>query len=270
MGEDVRKQAKGILEAELPEGVRYASDNGKRYEELTGYSHATLKANWAKGGQLTACMGYVAHYCSRMGITPNLGRFDLETYLPTIQKEYSWVRSMPGRRPQYGDILLHQGVHIDVSMGFDSNNPDILIRGAAGQGSVGTHDVVCRVRGTAAYNAGKLKGWVDIERYLGAIAAPLPAPWLTGWWKVWDGNTYYYYFGNGGFVQYTKTAPGSALPPTRPVGQGDYTLTSGTLVITWNPVGGSATVETFRNAVAGAQQMNGTSSRYSPLVATRI
>src|SRR5438477_6146437 len=121
MGEEFRAMAKGILEAELPAGIRYASDSGKRYEQLTGYSHATLKANWATGGKLTACMGYVAHYCGMMGITPNLGRFDLDTHLPAIQKEHTWVRSTQARRPKYGDILLHQGIHIDVSMGFDGN-----------------------------------------------------------------------------------------------------------------------------------------------------
>jgi hypothetical protein len=266
MGEDFRAKAKGILETELPAGIRYASDSGKRYEELTGYSHATLKANWATGGKLTACMGYVAHYCGRMGITPNLGRFDLDTYLPAIQKEHTWVRSISGRPPKYGDILLHQGIHIDVCMGFDGN---ILIRGAAGQGIVGKADVVARVRGTGPYDFAKLKGWVDIETYLGA-----PAPtsiWLKGWWKVWDGNTYYYYFGNGGFVEYTKTAPiASAPPPKKALNQGEYTLTGNKLVITWNPMGGLPTVETFANAAAGTQQMNGTSNKYSPLVATRI
>jgi len=268
MSEDVRDKAKTILEAELPEGVRYASNNGSRYEELTGYSHATLKANWAKGGKLTACMGYVAHYCSRMGITPNLGRFDLDTYLPAIQKEQTWVRSGPGKKPQYGDILLHTGIHIDVSMGFDGN---VLIRGAAGQGIVGQADVVCRVRGKGPYNYANLKGWVDIELYLADSASAPKSTWLKGWWKVWDGNTYYYYFGNGSFVQYTKTAPTSSAPPTKPVSQGDYALDgdSGNLVITWNPIGGLSTVETF-HAVEGTRQMNGISNRYSPLVASRL
>src|SRR5215475_12918935 len=90
MGEAFRAKARGILEAELPAGVQYASDSGTRFEELTGYSHATLKANWDAHGKMTACMGCVAHCCGRMGITPNLGRFDLDTFLPTIQKEHSW------------------------------------------------------------------------------------------------------------------------------------------------------------------------------------
>src|SRR3989442_8196549 len=109
MGEDSRKKAVGILKEELPEGMKYQSNIGTRFEQLTGYSHANLKANWDAGGQKTACMGYVAHYCTRMGM-PNLGRFDLETYLPTdkIKKEHAWVRSIYGRKPKEGDILLHQ------------------------------------------------------------------------------------------------------------------------------------------------------------------
>ncbi|MBI5256565.1 MAG: hypothetical protein HY855_08705 [Burkholderiales bacterium] len=265
---ELRDKAKGILESELPAGVRHASDGGPRFQELTGYSHATLKSEWAKGSKLTTCMGYVAHYCQRMGITPNLGRFDLDTYLPTIQKEHTWVRAAPGRKPQVGDILLHATtLHIDVAMGFDGN---VLIRGASGQGIVGQRDVVARVRGSGPFNVANLKGWVDLERYF-AERPSNDVAWLKGWWKVWDGNTYYYYFGAVGFVQYTKTPPGGqAPPPKKPLNQGDYELGGNKLVITWNPMDGAPTVETFHNANAGARQMNATSNRYSPLVAQRL
>ena len=37
--------------------------------------------------------------------------------------------------------------------------------------------------------------------------------WLLGWWTVWDGSYYYYYFGPNGFVQYVKTEPASSAPP---------------------------------------------------------
>ena len=63
---------------------------------------------------------------------------------------------------------------------------------------------------------------------------------------------------------------GNAPPPTKPLNQGECTLTGSKLAICWNPVGGLPTVETFANAYTDARQMNGTSNRYSPLVATRI
>src|SRR5690242_9653764 len=97
-GMDLRATAMDILTKELPDGVQYLSNAPgapNRFEQLTGYSHATLAKNWAKGGKETACMGYVAHYCQQMRartgfkeFAENLGRFDLEAYLPTIGKEY--------------------------------------------------------------------------------------------------------------------------------------------------------------------------------------
>jgi hypothetical protein len=277
----LRETAMDILTRELPQGVEYRSDapsagGPNRYEQLTGYSHANLKANWDAGGQKTACMGYVAHYCTQMKFGDNLGRFDLETYLPTQDKEYAWIRAKPGREPKEGDILLHSTtLHVDVAMGFKllaDGKTRVLVRGAAGQGTVGKYDIVKRVQGTATYNVKNLKGWVDIDLYMGAApstSAGVP-PWLKGWWKVWDGNTYYYYFGNGSFVQYTKTAPAGSAPPVKPASQGDYTLSGNSLVVNWNPTNGVATEETFDNAFFGTRQMNGRSNRFSPLVATKI
>lgn len=266
MGAEIRAKAREVLEQELPAGIQFRSDtDGNRFEQLTGYSHATLKANWDKGGKMSTCMGYVAHYCTRLGLTPNLGRFDLDTFLPSIKKEHAWIRSTMSRRPKYGDILLHQGIHVDVSMGFDGN---VLIRGAAGQGQIPRYDAVARVRGNQAYDWTKLKGWVDLELYVGV--APAAISWLKGWWQVWDGNYYFYFFGDGGFVQYTKTKPTGGQPPKNPANQGDYALEGNTLRVTWNPTGGGTTVETFHNAFPGATQMNATSNRFSPLVATRL
>jgi hypothetical protein len=109
----------------------------------------------------------------------------------------------------------------------------------------------------------------------GAAPAVAVVPlWLNGWWKVWDGNYYYYFFGPGGVVQYTKTKPSNTSgPPIRADNIGRYTYTPpAQLVIMWNQVPGAeaACQETFYNAVPGCRQMNATSNLYSPLVATRL
>lgn len=95
--------------------------------------------------------------------------------------------------------------------------------------------------------------------------------WLLGWWTVWDGNYYYYYFDHAGRVVYIETPPRSQAAPTSPHNKGTYEFKpSGDLVLTWNAFAGlDATVETFYNAGPGVTQMNATSSQYSPLVATR-
>ena len=96
--------------------------------------------------------------------------------------------------------------------------------------------------------------------------------WLHGWWKVWDGNTYYYHFGTQGSVGYIKTRPLASSPaPANPVNRGAYAFDSdGKLVVTWNATGGATTRETFYNASSGVTMMNATSNRYSPLVATKV
>jgi hypothetical protein len=111
------------------------------------------------------------------------------------------------------------------------------------------------------------------DAYAG-VAAEEDLSWLLGWWEVWDGSYYYYYFDHGSRVVYIESKPRSAsLPaPAAPHNRGSYTFNaSGQLVCHWNPLQGlAATVETFYNARAGATQMNATSSQYSPLVATRL
>jgi|GEM_PF-7073103 len=100
---------------------------------------------------------------------------------------------------------------------------------------------------------------------------------LEGWWKVWDGNYYYYYFHPGGLVEYTKKAPFNIKKAPGPGQQmnnsGICTYTPpNQFVIAWKPVPGAeaACQETFYNASPGCKQMNATSNFYSPLVATRL
>ena len=111
------------------------------------------------------------------------------------------------------------------------------------------------------------------DAYAG-LAAGKDLSWLLGWWEVWDGNYYYYYFDHGSRVVYIESKPRSAsLPaPAAPHNKGSYTFNAaGQLVCRWNSLQGlAATVETFYNARAGATQMNATSSQYSPLVATKL
>lgn len=105
-----------------------------------------------------------------------------------------------------------------------------------------------------------------------ALTVIAPSNWLLGWWKVWDGNYYYYFFSPGGSVQYTKSKPTNIInPPIRADNTGTYTYTPNRLVLNWKQVPGAeaACQETFYNAVPGCRQMNANSNLYSPLVATR-
>ena len=98
-------------------------------------------------------------------------------------------------------------------------------------------------------------------------------PWLLGWWKVYDGNTYYYFFGPGLEVHYTKTAPAQSVrPAANPMNKGRCALSGAvqnTVTINWNAADGGTTRETFTHQGA-RNDMNGTSNRYAPLYAVRM
>lgn len=107
-----------------------------------------------------------------------------------------------------------------------------------------------------------------------ADANPVPI-WLRGWWNVYDGNTYYYYFSDQHGVTYTKVAPAAlvAAPPKRPLNEGTVTIsaTPPHIVINWNPADGGATKESFtRVGWISEREMNGVSNRYSPLFAKKM
>jgi hypothetical protein len=96
--------------------------------------------------------------------------------------------------------------------------------------------------------------------------------WLEGWWTVWDGNYYYYYFNPNGTVVYIETKPETPGAPSSPKNRGTYSFDSGRrLIVKWKALSGlAACVETFYNARPSATEMNATSNLYSPLVASRL
>jgi hypothetical protein len=228
---------------------------------------------------LTACGGFASKFAGLIGITGLASFFELEKSLKESGKAHAWVPASSGADPQVGDILRHTVFHVDVAAGWDGRQ---LKRVAAGQSShprptksvEGEFDALKWVTGTGPYNSANLQGWLDLDKFF--AAAPSVGPtfgWLNGWWKVWDRNTYFYYFGPNGVVKYTKTQPANFAPPKQANNTGCYTYTAPSeLVVTWNKVAGvaAACCETFYNASPGCRQMNAKSNLYSPLVATKL
>lgn len=275
-----REEAATIL-ARIPPGEGIRSDKDPdRFLEWTGYRHSDMLQSWRENMSgptlLTACGGFASKFAGLIGITGIASFFDLKKSLIAAGKPNAWVPASPGVDPQVGDILKHTIFHVDVAAGWEGRK---LKRVAAGQSYhprptnnvEGEFDCLKRVTGTSNYNPANLEGWLDLDLYFGT--APSTLGWLNGWWKVWDGNDYYYFFGPGGVVQYTTTKPANtSSAPNRANNTGRYTYTPPSqLVISWNQVPGAeaACVETFYNAADGCQQMNATSNLYSPLVATR-
>lgn len=280
-----REQAAAIL-AKIPktvEGIR-SDKNGQDFFDWTGISHKQMKESWEQNMNgptlLTACGGFASKFGGLIGITDIASYFDLEKSLKDIGKPHAWVPASSRADPQVGDILRHTVYHVDVAAGWDGRK---LKRVAAGQSlhprptkSVeGEFDALKWVTGAAAYNPANLQGWLDLDKYFGTAPSVVPTyGWLNGWWRVWDGNTYYYHFAPNGTVKYIMTEPTDlGGPPAMANNVGTYSYTPpNTLVVTWNKVASApaACRETFYNATSGCTQMNARSSLYGPLAATRL
>ncbi len=158
-----------------------------------------------------------------------------------------------------GDVIIKQDHHIAF----------VNAQGTVFQ----AEDTHIGVTGHKKFSLDATGDWTHLVRLPYTTAVPLPE-WLLGWWKVWDGKAYYYYFGPNGVVQSTKTSPGNTkAAPKSASNSGRYVYTPpNRLVVTWNKVAGASTscVETFYNAVSECTQMNANSNLYSPLVATRM
>jgi hypothetical protein len=96
---------------------------------------------------------------------------------------------------------------------------------------------------------------------------------LNGWWSVYDGNYYFYYFAPP-YVVYTNTRPApTAGAPYKPANRG--TVKPGrdnTFIVTWNPLPGdpAPTVETFWLVWGQTRKMNARSNKYSMIYAEKI
>jgi hypothetical protein len=122
--------------------------------------------------------------------------------------------------------------------------------------------------------------WGQSPIWFWHIGAGMPAAtgstvpdWLVGWWKVWDGNNYYYYFNKPGLVTFIKQPPNPKWTPPMAIGnQGQVEMLDHGPRITWNRVGSlPATVETFtRMNWSSETEMHGTSNNYSPLSARKL
>ncbi|HJZ89953.1 MAG TPA: hypothetical protein VKE40_03720 [Gemmataceae bacterium] len=167
-----------------------------------------------------------------------------------------------GKRPPSlmdGDIIVQADHHIGY---VDSHGAIIEAQ-----------DTHLGVRSTGHFTLAAPGKWTHLVRL--AAATDVPAlEWPMGWWKVWDGNTYFYYLGPNGVAQYTKTSPlDTRVPPKNPKNVGRYTFTPPSqLVITWNKIAGASDScrETFYNAVPECWKMNAYSNLYGPLGATRM
>jgi hypothetical protein len=95
--------------------------------------------------------------------------------------------------------------------------------------------------------------WSQSPIWFWYVGAGMPAPssmvpdWLVGWWTVYDGKYYYYYFNKAGLVTYINQRPNAKWTPPMNIGnQGRVQMLEHGPRVTWNPVSNlQATIETY-------------------------
>ena len=272
---DVRAIAKGILAAVPERDKGQIISTQPEFERMTGTSHATMKKNWDGGGIMTACNGFVGWYARTLrGMVPDtaapshyLGRFDLETYLPTIGMGHAWVKSTPTNWPNYGDICRHTSFHVGVSMDFIGERWEHADAGQGGK-RVG-YDILKRTLSKDPYDYTKLQGWIDINVYYNTAPQTGRVPdWLQGWWNVnWRGDNYYYFFNLDRRVKWTERKPVDTM--TRPLsaaGTGSFTIDGNWVAIWWE----SGSTEVFCRSEDNDAHMEGRYNDMEDITADRM
>ena len=99
--------------------------------------------------------------------------------------------------------------------------------------------------------------------------------WLQGWWEVYDGNTYYYYFADQPGAFYTSIKPSDPnMPPmlASPKNYATVEMNAHGPTLSWTQVDNNpSTVETFtRLDWTSCTDMNGVSNNFGPLYAKKI
>jgi hypothetical protein len=155
--------------------------------KYTGTNHVTLLKNWAGGGIMTTCNGFVGQAGKVMGAKDFLGQFELKEFLTKSGKGYAYVDATSGRKPNYGDLFRSESFHMGVSLGFEGEE---WLTAEAGQGgSLKGCDAIHRKR--KKFVAASLKGWCDMRSYLSG--KPMMPDWMVGTWVVYCGNETFHY-----------------------------------------------------------------------------
>ena len=274
----IRVIARKVID-NIPDRLIRSTDKDGLYTKYTGYTQAMLEDWWGRGKNLTGCNAFVGWYGVQLigAPKPNWGTFYIETELPKWGKGDAWVKSEFGKRPKYGDVLLHAPfnkkgkpqLHMDIALDFDGDKLNRIQAGLGGMSS--RHDAVGRV--VDDYDHTYFAGWLDLDKYFGIrkIVAPTPK-WLEGWWAVQDRIQYYYYFGQDGYIYCTTTKPVSKLQPfASPDNEGEFSCSGNNVLIEWGTTEVPVSEKfTNVNMISGTKSMKGTGVLGSVISATKM
>ena len=236
------------------------------FKQVTNITHATLQANWDalpaddnKSPGMTSCNGFVGYYgamTTGFGLGESyktLGRFDIDVKLKEWGLGNAWVKSSAEIQPKYGDVVLWNKTHIDVSLEIDEDGTWHHADGGQGgrrrpTGSRKGYDIVKRK--SDPWNWKQIKGWVDLDILAASLAASQVTEvpdWLPGWWVVqWRAQKYFYRFDKDRTVRWSNHSPIQSQQGSPSDGEpGKYVIDKlGKVIVHW-PTGSH---ETFTHA----------------------
>lgn len=171
-----RDKAKGILEQIPNRDIISIAPDHDLFIRYTNTSHESMKANWDKGGIMTACNGWTGTYSTMLG-RPGLGVFDLQKASGS-----AWVQADGSVMPQYGDVFRMKKLHVGVCLECTPTQWTVI---EAGQGGKSTGYDILR-RSKKSFVAAEVLGWVDIDIYLDpdVMAKDAIRTKLKGTWSV--------------------------------------------------------------------------------------
>lgn len=240
------------------------------------YSHTSLLADWANGGNTTSCNAFIGYMTTSQGIHGFSG-FDFENVLKKQGKAHCWVTPGSGEFPQYGDLFEtrswnpkgHYNQHVGMHLSLEG---DVWRTVEGGQGgSIRGADMIARCK--RKWNVEHMRGWIDM-RLLTSGRAPPPG-WLVGTWVVYIGNdTWIYEVTRSGTLTCRAYRPNMVGAPTTPiVDEGEISWSAADSAhLNWNTEGGYEKISPDRVNSRGwmDQRLTGTTVEGKPLKAIKM
>jgi hypothetical protein len=262
-------------------------DYNAKLPDLNDQRAAEGKPPLPKMGHSTSCCMQVSLSFNGVGASiPKAGSVgrDNETigganYILAVNEFRSFLTYRFGPTDQITDfseikgktgIVIFGGGHIEL---FDGN---FILQSAAGLAAYASlHRKSGAVMSDGFLNKSRPWWFWELTGDGAQAASDIP-DWLVGWWTVYDGNTYYYYFFGDGSVVYIKQAPNPKWTPPKTIGNHGSVAKNDSVhgfTVTWDVLKGETTptIENFTPLGWTSQtEMNATSNKYSPIYARKI
>ena len=182
-------------------------------------------------------------------------------YGPTDQvTDWSEIRGMKG-------VLIFGDAHIEL---WDGDQP---LQSAAG---LAAHNRKPGAVMRPDFLAKKPQWFWELTGEKKTESASGIPDWLVGWWTIYDGKYYFYYFFGDGAVVYIKERPNAKWIPPKTVSNRGVVVKNDAVhgfTVTWGILQGETlpTIEDFTPLGWSSQtEMNAKSNKYSPIYARKM